>query len=345
MGRIGTNISYGGGIPITGLQSLGISAVRVVAHKPEDDTAYFEQLRQAGIRIWLTMASESFAGFDNWPDAFDEYRRRYFSLVDWWEAGNEPDIVSDSSWTLAPGTYERLLLTARDRLGPDAKISAGGLASGLPGWLAGDEPEWVNRFRSHELKVTSALAHYDWNEHNKPVNLDWVNGIAIHPYGQSPGLPFPESQGGPFGRVDHKVREYRDWLDAHRPDKSLHITEWGAPVKDFEPRPPSPPDTVEAPEDFGDYIRRIKAQPAAQASAPDEIGGGPLGSPEARAGQAEYIGNMVRTLVRLDAVGDAIQFCYSDRMVEQFGLTDRDFNGLAAQDAFLLALSQTPVNV
>jgi hypothetical protein len=345
MGRIGTNISYGGGIPLAGLQSLGVSVVRVVAHKPEDDTAYFEGLRQAGIRIWLTMASESFAGFDSWADAFDEYKRRYVSLVDWWEAGNEPDIVSDSSWTLAQGTYERLLRVARDRLGSEAKISAGGLASGLPGWLGGDEPEWVGRFRRNELPITSALANYDWNEHAKPVNLDWVNAVAIHPYGQSPGLPFPESQAGPFGRVDHKVKEYRDWLDSHRPDKLLHISEWGAPVVDFEPKPPSPPDAEAAAEDFGDYLRRIKALPSARPSAPDELGDQSPGSPKAIAAQAEYVGNMVRTLARLNSVGDVIHFCFTARMHPQFGLTDRDFNGLPAQDAFLLALAQTPIVV
>lgn len=345
MGRLGSNISYGGGIPLDKLRSLGISLVRVVAKQEVDDTAYFKQLNDAGIRIWLTMASESFAGFDSWNAAFDEYKRRYASYVDWWEAGNEPDIVSDSSWMLAQGTYATLLLTARDRLGSNANIAAGGLASGLPGWLEGDDPEWLGRFRSGELPSTFALEHLDFGEMGKPVNLDWVNGVAIHPYGQGPGEPFAQNPGGPFGRVDHKVREYRQWLDTHRPDKSLHVSEWGAPVSEFEPGTGGTLGGDEVPRDVSEYVQRARARPSPSQAIPGLLDEEELaGSPAARAVYGEYIGNMVRTLARLSDLGDAIHFCFTTRMHREFGLTDRDFTPLPGGDGFALALQQTPIN-
>jgi len=345
MSQLGTNISYDGAIPADKLQSLGVSVVRVVAKQEFDDTSYFEQLNNAGIRIWLTVALESFDGFADWSSAFDEYKRRYASLIDWWEAGNEPDIVSDSSWTLAQGTFERLLLTARERLGPDAKIACGGLASGLAGWLAGDDPQWLSRFREGTLPSTFALERIEFGEMGKAVNLDFVNGVAIHPYGQGPGSPFPQNPGGPFGRIDNKVREYRRWLDENRPDKSLHITEWGAPVSELEPGAGGVLGDDNAPRDVSEYVQRFRAQPAASVAIPGLLDEEELaGSPAARAAYGEYIGNMVRTLAGLQELGDAIHFCYTTRMHREFGLTDRDFNLLPGGDGFILALAQGPVN-
>jgi hypothetical protein len=291
MGTLGTNVATGGSIPVSLITQLGFTTVRIVAKRDADDSAYFRQLADAGVAVWLVLARESFEGFgpnrsDGQPapetiaTGMAEYARRYADLIHTVEAGNEPDHPGASSWTLSPADFERLLWRARDKFGGNQHIVAGGLASGDPTWLAGVEA-------------------------TDPPGLDWVDGIAIHPYGRTPDARFPEVPAKYFGRVTALIAEYRDWLDtAGRTDKELHVSEWGAPITDFV---------------TSNGVTDLEQQ-------------------------ATYITNMARSLCDSELVGAAIHFCASDSMVAGFGLTDNNLQLLGGGLA-LRSLEGQPVNI
>ena len=334
MAQLGTNISYGGGIPVAGLQRLGISAVRVVAKAEFQDGDYFAQLRDAGLRIWLVFARESFDGFASLTEGIDEYRRRYESFVDTWEVGNEPDHwdpSNPSSWTLAHGAFSQLLQTARDRLGSGATICAGGLASGIPGWLGGDDPSWMQHFGPPD--------GYDFSLHGQPIDLQQANGVAIHPYGQAPGEPFPFEPAGYFGRVTGLLMNYRQFLDGRGLNQRLHITEWGAPVHDFETGEGGLLEATDRPRTIVDYLRRLKRRYGPAAEPELTLGNEAPPSQQAIDAHEQYMNNMVQTLASTDLAGDAIHFCYTDAMVGGFGLTDREFNDQPACTGFLAGMA------
>jgi len=298
---LGANIKPGGLVPVGKLVELGIGCVRVVGERDVDDAAYFRDLTDRGIRVWLVLARESFKGFgpmraDGQPTpetitaAMAEYVRRYGGLLDVVEAGNEPDLNSPSSWTQSADDFERLLWRARDQFGSEQQIVTGGLASGHPEWL-----EEVDSLERH--------------------GLDWVNGVAIHPYGQAPDDRFPFVPEWYFGRVTDLVASYRDWLDAHgRPDKKLYISEWGAPAWDFDT-------TREIPEGADDVVRLLQRTRGGRTATRGF-------SPELLEKQGTYIRNMSATLRDMDGVVDAIHFCVTDGMVQGFGLTDAALNPL-----------------
>jgi hypothetical protein len=306
VGELGTNISADGGIPAEDLGDLGVACVRLVARHDVNNFEYFNALGARGIRIWLVLARESFNGFgpmraDGQPApetlaaAMSEYAHRYQGQIATYEVGNEPDIDSGSSWTMSQADFERLLFRARDRFGSDQNLVAGGLASGNPDWL-GDLDAPGRR------------------------GLDWVNGIAIHPYGRTPDDRFPFEPASYFGRVNDLLADYRSWLDTNgRTDKQLHVSEWGAPLSDFSSEVPAP-----GRGSAGDFMRSIRDAPAlADAARTTDV----LGA------QATYVRNMAATLRDSSMVGDAIQFCYSDGMVAGFGLTDGALQPLPAWDA------------
>ncbi|HYO55740.1 hypothetical protein [Archangium sp.] len=201
MAQLGVNVAGGGWIPVSVLSDLGVRVVRIVAYPSINDFGYLEQLRQAGIRRWLVLASESFSGFPSWGAAIDEYNRRYGGHIDVWQLGNEPDQPGPSSWSMSPQDFTGLLWTGRDRL-PGKYLVAGGLHSGNPSWL-------------------------------NNVNLDWVNGIAVHPYGQLPPGQYDPSWY--FGHVNNLLNNYRNYLNSSgRGDKHMHVSEWGGPVQDWD---------------------------------------------------------------------------------------------------------------
>jgi hypothetical protein len=98
----------------------------------------------AGLKILLVLARES--GGD-----YARYTRLYGSLVDVVQIGNEPDLASPSSWTMAQGDLAALGRAARMAFPRPMPLACAGLASGHPEWLAG-------------------------------VDLSWADAIAFHPY-------------------------------------------------------------------------------------------------------------------------------------------------------------------
>src|SRR5690242_7186341 len=125
MAALGTNIKADGSSPVDDLAKLGVACVRIVATPEVNLSNYFAALADNDIRVWLVFARESFAGFgpmreDGQPTfetlaaGMAEYADRYAGQIARFEVGNEPDHVSDSSWTMPQAYFERLLFTARD---------------------------------------------------------------------------------------------------------------------------------------------------------------------------------------------------------------------------------------
>lgn len=129
-----------------------------------------------------------------WEARIREWRAKYGLWASGWEAGNEPDHASDSSSTMSPQDFGRLLKIARRALGPQARIIAGGQVSGNPDWL---------------------------NE----VDLSPVDALGVHPYGKHPEFDWPFTGWG-TGYLLDLLNGYR------RFGKPLAITEIGLAVGD-----------------------------------------------------------------------------------------------------------------
>jgi hypothetical protein len=188
--KLGVNLDYRNLAGRPDASDLSIFAwARLVARHDEGLPRYVVALRAAGIRTVLLLAGESFAGGDRREEAA-EYARTIRS--DCWQIGNEPDLVSPSSWTMAPAAYAALAHECADGIrssDPASTVVAAGLASGDPTWLdeCGDLP---------------------------------VDGIAVHPYGQRSESTWPAPNWG-FGNVGDLLDRYA----AHA--KPLWITEFG----------------------------------------------------------------------------------------------------------------------
>lgn len=207
---IGTNIRRDGGDRPDRVAASGARFARFVPMREHDLGGYLDGLVRAGVEPFAVLAKESF-GFGDRVDrklaaaALDEYKRRYGALVGRWQVGNEYDLESESSWTLALSELAALGRLARERLGDRAYLVVGGAADGAPD----DEPE----------------------ERLAGADLSWADAIAIHTYGQGvpgwtrdDGLPvLPHS---PYG-FRSTVRDLIDGYRAQAPEKDLWITEMG----------------------------------------------------------------------------------------------------------------------
>jgi hypothetical protein len=218
MARLGTNVAYGGEVRVGFLAELGVSVVRVVAHRDAQDFEYFDRLKERGIDVVLTFARESFDGFGEMDPrsgfplaetqraAFAEYLRRYGGHIYAWQIANEADAAagSESSWVMPHSYLNGLLARARETLGRDKYIIGPGLCSG--------NPEWLRR-----------------------MDLSAVNGVAIHPYGKgtedypSPYNPDRDPALDHFETVGQMLDRYRAVLDdMGGRDLHLHVTEFGS---------------------------------------------------------------------------------------------------------------------
>ncbi len=180
MASIGLNIARDGSTPLDVIRRFNVTWVRVVALDGLDLSGYFHTLRAAGIKILLVLARES--GGD-----YAGYQRRYGSLVDAIEVGNEPDLTSPSSWTMTQVELAALGKAVRASFSRPFPLVVGGLASGHPEWLDG-------------------------------ADLSWADAIAFHPYLRD--APNPNDLED-LPDVDALAAGYK------RFGKPLLITEWG----------------------------------------------------------------------------------------------------------------------
>lgn len=144
MAAIGLNVARDGSHAPSLIRSLGATWLRVVAMAEHDLTGYFQECRAAGLRILLVLARESFSQ----QGALTLYRDRYGALVDAIQVGNEPDLESESSWTMTPGELAALGRDVR-RVFPTMTLVHGGLASGHATWLDGADLSWCDAIGVH----------------------------------------------------------------------------------------------------------------------------------------------------------------------------------------------------
>jgi hypothetical protein len=199
--KLGLNIDKWGMTPIDDLIDLGIQAVRLVPRRGME--GYYAQLQALGIDIIFVLDSDSLTtlGFDSWAGSLEWIANTLAHYAAAIQVGNEPDHVSPSSWWLSKREFNFLLNRARHYFGPEKYLIAGGLVSGNVDWLNG-------------------------------IELDWVNAIAVHPYGRAPDqLMYPHWY---FGYASDLIRAYRKKLTSlGRTDKMIEITEFGAHWNDF----------------------------------------------------------------------------------------------------------------
>lgn len=141
MGSIGLNVSRDGRHDPALIRSLGATWIRIVAMPAHDLSDYFRRARAAGLKILLVLARES--GGD-----YAEYQRRYGSLVDAVQVGNEADLESPSSWTMPQDRLMALGRAARSAF-PNLPLVCSGLASGHPEWLDGADLSWCDAVACH----------------------------------------------------------------------------------------------------------------------------------------------------------------------------------------------------
>ena len=173
-------------------QLLGARWIRVVLLPDVDLTPWIAEAHRLGLKVLGVIARESFWNADaaNYHDAMAVYAERYGSTLDAIQGGNESDHESPSSWTMPQDDLNDLLGAINAQF-PTGQIVGPGMASGDPHYL-------------------------------DAVDLDLVDAIAVHPYGQRPdNLQDWSETPGNFGVVSQLLDSYR----YH--GKRLWVTEWG----------------------------------------------------------------------------------------------------------------------
>jgi hypothetical protein len=125
-------------------------------------------------------------------DAVTQYYQDYYITA--FQVGNEPDLESPSSWTMAPEEWNELCWAVREVVNdfgrPDILVIGGGLASGHPEYLDG-------------------------------LDLSCLDAIAVHPYGRAPsGYHGP---GAGFGSLSDLL-----WSYSSQYGPPVWVTEFGA---------------------------------------------------------------------------------------------------------------------
>lgn len=189
MGSIGMNVSRDGRHDPALIRSLGATWVRIVATPEHDLTEYFRRCRDAGLQILLVLARES--GGD-----YAQFATRYATMVSCVQVGNEPDLVSPSSWSMSQVELAALGKAVRAIFPRPFPLVCAGLASGHPSWLDG-------------------------------MDLSWADAAACQPYLKDAPNPGDLED---LPDVDALVRAYRD-----KTGLPVLVTEWGW-WSDQEPR-------------------------------------------------------------------------------------------------------------
>lgn len=207
MSSVGVNVARDGHIPVSIIRGLGVTWVRIVAMPTINLTPYFQELRANGINILLVLARES--GND-----YARYAQLYGGLVAAIQCGNEPDLVSPSSWTMSQQEVGDLGKLARRFFPRPMPLVCAGLASGHPEWLQGVD-----------LSPFDALAFHPYlKDAANPGDLEDLQDVdTLIPDYAAYGLPLLVTEWG--------------WWDDAEPRASEEVrdmTRWAAQTGDLE---------------------------------------------------------------------------------------------------------------
>lgn len=191
---IGINVAPDSIYPVSEVAAIGAKWIRRAVRPQIDLTEYVDQAHSLKLRVLAVVDKESVKGMD-WKDAALMYAQAY-PQIDYWQIGNEPDDqYGRSSWTMEPEEYEQLLRVFYEAFPNKHLIAAG---------LSGGDSDYPKRF-----------------------DLDLVESMAVHPYGQgTPNLPSPYGHPDHVGTLLNRYRKYQ---------KPMIISEWGVDHDHFEP--------------------------------------------------------------------------------------------------------------
>lgn len=198
MSEVGVNIANHGD-PDTGrVAALGARWVRLVLVPSMYPSSLIQRYKAAGLKVLGVLARESFpGGGTDYAAMVTMYARVHGNDLSAWQVGNEPDHVSDSSWTLSQDEYAALLKQCHSviaRTHPDAEIVGAGGASGNPDY-----------FRRGDI-------------------LRYLDGISCHPYGQDGDVV--KAPSGNFGKASDLIGRYYDL------GLPVWVTEYGTDSRD-----------------------------------------------------------------------------------------------------------------
>lgn len=148
MSNIGMNVSADGRHDAASLAALRCTWARIFHRRYFDISTRLAEYRHAGISVLLGFDRTSVDEYPSAADAFADALRRYGQWVAAWQIGNEPDGEGESSWTMSQDDFTMLGRTARACF-PNRLIVAGGMVSGQPSWLAGQDLSWCDLLDAH----------------------------------------------------------------------------------------------------------------------------------------------------------------------------------------------------
>jgi predicted chitinase len=146
MSYIGLNVPRDGSFPGLSVRALGATWIRIVATPEANLSGYLKDCKARGLRVLMVLAKESHP-LDR--TQLIAYYFLYKDLVDAWQVGNEPDLVSESSWTMTQAELVALGRLVRDVFPRPTHLVVGGLGSGQPDWLKGVDLSWADSLGLH----------------------------------------------------------------------------------------------------------------------------------------------------------------------------------------------------
>jgi hypothetical protein len=157
---LGVTTDPGHGLTVGDVRRAGFSYGRIVLRWHQDPTPFLTECAAQGVPLIGVWTSESRApGMDDWTSAVMWLgwlkRTGLLPVIKWLQIGNEPDLVSESSWTMGHDEFNAMVAAVAPVFAQDCIIVGGGLAGGHPEWLDG-------------------------------VDQTHLDLIAVHPYGRAP---------------------------------------------------------------------------------------------------------------------------------------------------------------
>lgn len=204
---VGLNVALDGRHAPSWIASTGANGIRIVLSEDHNLTDYLKECQDNGLSILGDYARESQWGNRSHGESMARYMRRYRGLIDFVEAGNEPDLESDSSWTMSQDEFETLgwqLHGAIRDASDDVQIIAGGLAFGQLAWLDNVDLSWSNMLGVHPYAK-------DMTTGNDILDAN----ILVDEYRAATGLPVAITEWGWWSadqwRGESEVRDMVTW--------------------------------------------------------------------------------------------------------------------------------------
>lgn len=126
---VGVNVNFTQGFAPGAVAATGAKWVRQVLYQGYDHGPDIYNAHALGLKMLGVIARESIGSWSP-ATAATFYADNYGDTIDAIQVGNEPDILSDSSWTMEPAEASALITTFRLAFGESTTIIGPALANG-----------------------------------------------------------------------------------------------------------------------------------------------------------------------------------------------------------------------